>query len=548
MRRSYDAGREDRLSKPWGAASRAGDVPELDEIASVRERAWDLHRNNPYMRKAVSTVLGQILGCGLDPSPTAQLPDGDPHYEFRKPTLDLWRLWTPRCSALGLPGYGGVTWDTVAEQALREWLLSGEIFLRFRYMSPETMKRENRVVPFAVELLEAERLAEDTDLAKPVGNRGDSYIWRGIEYQRREGLFDRRVAYHFYDYHPADPRPIDNNTLTRRIPANEILHLYVADRPGQQRGVSPAASVVFWLRDIKDYQENELVASAVAACVAMAIKRTGGAPGFNGLNTPSGGDSADKDGNRYTRMQPGMVMNLNPGEDIEGFNPNRNNSDVVNFVTHLLRGVAAGLPGVKASSLTGDYKGLSYTSEKAADNDCWRVVERMQEWFVECLHQPVFERLIEDAVANGYYAERGLDMTLIDFKTNRHRYVTAKWNGPVPKSVNPGVDIKAAQLAIEAGLSSHEVEAAAQGMTTDELIEQEVEYLHKREPLDKLQLANAKKQAEVQAIAKPQPLAGQPKPAGKPKGPTSNGGKEGNIGQNKSKGRDAAELTDFPEH
>lgn len=530
IRRSYDAGKTDRSTWAWRAQQQSGESPDVHEIQQARWRAWDLYRNNPYARRAVRSIVNKVLGCGLDPQSLATKPSGEADDRFRELARLLWLTFTPKSDARGLPGRGGLNWEQQAQQALVEWIVSGEVLIRRRTLPERICKRENRRLDFAVELISCERLVEYTTApggASPIPIPAGHYLWRGIEFDGE----DRRVAYHIWDHHPNDPRPTAWQRTSKRLPAEEILHVYAPDRPDQQRGVTQFTTNLLQLRDVGDYQENEMEASLVSSCVAMGVTTDGAVR--PGLLTPTGGRGTDADGNQLARMQPGMIVPLQPGEKIEGFNPSRPTSGAENFLTHMLRGVAVGFAGLKASTLTGDYRGASFSAEKAADNDAWADIEQVQEWFASTLCQPVYEWLLDAGVFDGWFDGTDVPLSAESYQQHRERLVAAAWNGPTPKSINPAVDVKAATMRIEAGLSNHEIEAAALGYTTDEIVEGQKRYLQlkKESGLADMELADAKAKAESHG---PPPLPSQG--GKKPPGPSSNGGPEGNIGQNKKRG------------
>jgi capsid protein len=68
------------------------------------------------------------------------------------------------------------------------------------------------------------------------------------------------------------------------------------------------------------YLDNELQASAVASCFTVAIKTE---TPLGDLADPDGGSPVDSAGNKQRYIEPGMVMELNPGESVEGINPGR---------------------------------------------------------------------------------------------------------------------------------------------------------------------------------------------------------------------------------
>jgi len=123
----------------------------------------------------------------------------------------------------------------------------------------------------------------------------------------------------------------------------------------------------------------------------------------------------------------------------------------------MLRGVTAGLPGVKSSTVIGDYRNSSFSSEKSADNDIWPEVMALQDWFASGFCQPIYEAVVKAAALSGYFGE---SFDVSDFQSNPSRYLDAKWQGPVSQSINPEKDVNAAALRMQHGLSSPQMECA----------------------------------------------------------------------------------------
>ena len=511
--RYLDAGRLDRTTKPWDTKPQAGDEPDLGQIRRSRSRAWHLFRNNQYISKAVRTIVSEVVGTGLIPNPLAVNPNGTENTELRKRIRKLWKIWNKSPSYHGLPGQGGCGWSYLCAQALREVVLSGEVLCRKLILSEEEARTQHRLSRFVVELIESERLAEDYSFSSASrasqssrangtveGNVEGKIVFRGIEYSDT----GQRLAYWIRDYHPNDLRIGLNIFNLRRIPASEIIHLYIPDRPSQNRGITWLAPVLLQARDVSDYQQNELMASAVAACVALAITRLPSATPF-GLATPTSGDVLDVDGNRISRLQPGLALSLNPGESISGFNPLRPVDGVEDFSNHLVRGVATGLPAIKASSLTGDYRRSSFSSERSAENDIWREVNLLQDWFACNFCQPLYEALLEVELMEVYdFANPEVVANITD----------AIWSGPVPKSINPEDDQAASVLSIQSGTSSRQIEAAKSGYDWKMLLEHEKEYEDARAKL-------GLKPKTLQALpepdeSEPDESAKSSKPNGKP--------------------------------
>jgi lambda family phage portal protein len=452
--RDLDAGRDNRLTERFQNKASSGEQRNWRHVRNARERAWQLYENNVYARKLVRMAIAQIIGCGLKPESQAS-KNGKPDNEFRNRAKTVWSHFDRTQK-----------FTQQLHLALQEVILSGEVLLHRRYRSDGS---------YTVDLVACERLIEDAVVARQLpGVSRENYVYRGIEFSPT----GERVAYHVYDYHPQDPRMFTFRDVPRRILASDMIHLYRKDRPDQIRGYTWLAPAILQLRDIQDYQENEMVAATVGACVVAAITRQPSSSYAGGLNTPARSSGYDKDGNPITEMQPGMFLSdLAPGERIEGFNPQRPNSQAEAFITHLLRGLASCLPGIKASSITNDYRESSFSSEKSADNDAWREIEVVQEWLCQEVCQPVYEDVMRVAVFSGAFDEA------MDFRrfspsdvTDSASYLAADWSGPVAISINQKDDEEASRMAIENGTSSPQIEAASRGRNAFELAEQKAAY------------------------------------------------------------------------
>ncbi|WP_166820511.1 phage portal protein [Thalassoroseus pseudoceratinae] len=461
--RQLEAGKLDRTTASWAAQAAAGDISRVDVIQRLRQRAWYEFRNNMYANKAVRAIVSRLIGNGVSPESIAVNPQGEPLAEFRTKARKLWDRFCREPSDLGRPGRGGITFHELSAQVLTEVICSGECFLRLRRISKEEQAARNLRLPLTIQVIEAERVSEAAIMTEPT--KDGTVIFRGIELDADTG---KRLAYHVYSRHPNHPLGDSRNYKTVRIQADEILHVYVQQRPSQLRGFSWLSPVLLNLRDINDYQFNELVASAVSSCIALAITREP-TSGSLGLQATTGGDNTDSDGNAITRIQPGTLLQLNPGEKLDGFDPNRPAKAAENFINHLLRGVAAGLPGVKSSQITGDYRASSFSSERSAENDIMPEIQSLQNWFYMSAHQPIYEAVIDTGVMAGYFGnvpnDQSGDLCLCD----------AVWRGPVSKSINPNQDENASMGAIKNGTSSAQIEAARKGHDWRKVIEENAE-------------------------------------------------------------------------
>lgn len=441
-----------------------GDYRQSGNLTRLRNRSWDAWRRNPHGRKIGRTISSQVMGSGLTPQFLAEDVEGTRDDEIRADCDRLWMLFAKNCHPWNKVGAGGYNWRQLCDQMARELVFSGELFLRHVKLTNSEKKSTGRKVRYGVEIIESERLP-DTDRVTSEAAPGNK-IFRGIELDPN----GRRVAYHIEKANSDHPSYRNLwKTDTVRVPVDDITHVYVSDRPSQIRGVPLTEPILDRLREIADYEENELIASLVAACATLVVTRRSGA-GRLSLNTPTNEDSTDANDNQISRLQPGTMITIADGDKVEGFNPGRPNTGTEGFVNHMLRGVATAMPGVKSSTLIGDYRESSFSSEKAADNDCWEETRWLQNFFAAYC-QIIWENLLEVAVMDGFF--KGLSIQDLE---EDEGYKSAQWNGPVPKSINPKDDADAAGELITLSLSSVQDECAKLGVNWRDVLKKKADF------------------------------------------------------------------------
>lgn len=468
--RSLDAGKVNR-SMPRAPKAEGPNASNLSQLANARYRAWEVLENNPYAGKAKRQLHGRVIGSGISPQSAAVMDNEEAQETFRSQAERLWEDFSKKPDWLGAPGLGGRTLGEIQRQIITELCGNGEVFVRFRYVSTKEQERLGLAIPLLLELIEADRLVEN-----PVGplKPTEAMVFRGIEFDSSM----RRVSYWVYKTNPHDMFPLGWSMKFEKIPANEVLHIFDPLKVGQIRGTPMFSSVIKTLQSVEDSTENEIMAGSVAACVSMVIKTMPGS-GLAGLNPPTGKATVDEDGNRLKRLQPGAIFELNPGEDVVPFNPGRPNSQAEQFFNFLLRSISVGVPGIKSSSITSDYRSSSFSSEKSAENDCWREIEPLQDLVTSHFLQPVWEKVLRFGVIEGRFG----GMRTSDFDRHSVELCRCHWGGPVPKSINPTDDENASALAIATGTSSLQRECSARGVDWKDILKEQEAVKGEREKL-----------------------------------------------------------------
>jgi lambda family phage portal protein len=426
-------------------------------LDSLRAQSWDLYRDNPACRKIVRSLEAKVIGKGMHPESLAMNFDGTPNVEFRQRSMQLWEELQSGFDARGLPGKGGLTMGCQQRLALRTVVLSGDTLYRLKPISKAEQEKRNLPVALVLQLIDSCRLADESEIPARELSSGHT-LFRGIEFNAKE----ERVAYWIKNTSQLDSAMTPATAV--RVPVEKMGHLFVEEDIDQARGVPWFSSAILRARRTDDLEYNVLTASAMASCMVAAYSKPTGATKL-GLNSngeynstsADGTDLTDSDGNSISKIQPGMVVNKGKDGSFELLSPNQPNMNPEAFVQHLQRGTAAALPGIKASTVTGDYRNSSFSSERSADNDCWPELSIVQDWFASSYCQPVWETVLRTAIMEGYFD--GI-VSAEEFQAAPGRFCAANWQGPVALSINPKDDAAAASARISGGLSSLQMECA----------------------------------------------------------------------------------------
>ncbi|MCJ4496930.1 phage portal protein, partial [Klebsiella pneumoniae] len=200
---------------------------------------------------------------------------------------------------------------------------------------------------------------------------------------------------------------------TKRVDAENMLHLKFVRRLHQTRGTSLLSGVLMRLSALKEYEDAELTAARIAAALGMYIKKGDG---------QSWDENAGKDDDRELNIQPGIIYDdLLPGEDIGMVKSDRPNPNLETFRNGQLRAVSAG-SRLSFSSTARNYNGTysAQRQELVESTDGYLI---LQDWFIGAVTRPMYRAWLKMAVASGQITlPRGLDIESL---------YTAVYSGPV---------------------------------------------------------------------------------------------------------------------
>jgi len=418
LRRSYEGARLGRRTEGWVAAGTGANAEIGPAIARLRDRSRDLVRNNPYAAKAVQAVVSNLVGTGI--MPRARTGDAGISDAADK----LWARFAGACDADGLTDFYGL--QALVVRAMAE---SGECLIRIR----ERRIEDGLPVPLQLQLLEPDHL----DTGKTGEIAGGGFVVQGVEFD----ALGRRRAYWLFPVHPGEVATFRKVSLvSKRVPAEGVLHLFERLRPGQVRGVPWFAPVILKLRDLDEYDDAELVRKKIEACFAAFVT------GSEDEET-LGMAATDAEGRRVESFEPGMIEYLAPGKDVKFAAPSASGG-YAEYMRVQLHAIAAGV-GLTYELLTGDLSQVNYSSIRAGLIEFRRRMEALQwQLLVPGLCQPVWRRFVMTAQAVGALPEGDIE---------------AEWTAPRFEAVDPLKDVQADILAVRAGLMTLKEAIARQG-------------------------------------------------------------------------------------
>ncbi|WP_018991295.1 phage portal protein [Aromatoleum toluclasticum] len=399
---------------------RAGAGPNADHAADapmLRHRARSLVQNNPYARKALDSLVANVVGDGIVPESRAKRASD------RKVIDALWAEWAVQCDADGRADFNGLV-----AQAYRAMEQDGEVLIRLRTRRPE----DGLAVPLQLQVLEIDYLDSTRNAAK--GEAGGPII-SGVELNS----IGRVAAYWLFDSHPGDKNlGARQSASSRRILSESVIHLFAPDRPGQARGITRFAPVIARMRDLAIYEDAELARKQNEALLSVIVSGDGAdfaVPGA-GESVAAAQDRAALFGNLGS-LAPGAVLATN-GQNVTVAQPAAVGG-YAEYVRVQLYALAAGL-GVTYEMLTGDLSLVNFSSARVGLLEFRRAASQRQ-WhvLVPRLLWPIWRAFVDAAVLVGKL--RAADTAV-------------EWTPPKWQYVNPQQDAKADAMEIESGMSS----------------------------------------------------------------------------------------------
>lgn len=430
--RKFEAAAVNRLTASWLAGSASMDEDLRRDLDATRNRSRDLFKNDAYAAKFGRMVRNNVVGAqGFILQAAAVEPDGKPDAAANKA---IENAWYRQCRPGNFDTTGKLSgddfWRTVAITLPRD----GEVLIR------KVRGAGRGEFGYQLQLLDVARLDTNYNV-EAVGT--SNAIIMGVEVD----AYRKPVAYHlFKSLRPGLHRERE------RVPAEEILHLFVPWDAEQTRGIPWMHAGMHLLRQLGGYREAAVIAARVGATKMGFYVRKGDDP-------PPGAGEPDAAGNFTQSAEPGSFDVLPDGYGLESWDPAYPHEQFDTFCKAALRGISSAF-GVAYPSLGNDLEGVNFSSIRSGvleEREEWMVI---QSWLIAVALVPVFEdwlawALMRSAIRlpNGSALPAGK----ID------KFLEHTWQGRRWAWVDPKKDIDASVTAIENNLASPQQIAAQTG-------------------------------------------------------------------------------------
>lgn len=436
--RNYDAGSGARLNAGWRVGNSSAEMTDRPSRDIVRARARDLERNSDIMNSLLSANRRNIIGAGY------RLQAKSPNASTNKELEKLWNKW---CKARNCDVTGTQSLNQMLRMAVTRKKIDGGILFIKCYTS-------DGMIPFKLQMVEVDEL----DTMQTGTNTNGNRVIGGIEYNR----YNRPVGYYIRQY------GIDGFTLEepKYVKSDDVIFYYTKRRPSQIREMSDMAPTMTRIRDTNEFMTAVSVKERIAACLSVFIKKT--VPTV-GLGRNAAAENAAKHEYDGKTLTPGMIKELNAGDDVEVVNPTGQGSDATSFTKLQQRMIGAG-QGLSYEATSRDMSETNYASARqGAIEDELTYQEEIEQ--ILAILDEIYETFVISCYLAGKIKVRG------DFFAKKDDYFEHEWIKSPKKWIDPLKESSATKTALNTGQKTFKEVAAENGRDWRQQIDDNIEVI-----------------------------------------------------------------------
>lgn len=433
-RGNYDSSDTGRLQSQWNTQNLSAEMTDRYERDVVRARARDLERNSDVMNSLLRTFKRNVIGSGL----LVRIATGDTELDQ---TLE--RLWSQWCKRKNCDVTGQQSFSQMIRMCVQRKITDGGILIIKRYTS-------QGVIPLQLQVLEVDEL--DSTQLQP--KKKENKVVGGIEYNR----WNRPEGYWIRQY------SIDGYTLANPVylDAKDVIFYFSKKRPSQIREMSDLSDTLTRIKDMNEFMTAVTLKEKIAACLAVFIKRLN-PPGLPGR----GGKTEHSVQYEGKRIVPGMIMELNTGDEAQMLNPVSQGADATSFIKMQQRMVASA-KGVSYEAVTRDMSETNYASARQSMIEDDLTYEEERELLTDCFLDEVYESFVISCWLKGLISP-------VNFWEKKENYLRHEWVTRPKRWIDPYKEANANGIALKTGQKTFQQICAENGRDWKKVLDEMAE-------------------------------------------------------------------------
>lgn len=438
--RNYDAGNYERPNQNWRIFNQSAEVTDRYSRDTVKARARDLERNSDIMNSVSGAFKRNIVGGGF------RVQAKTDEAELNKKIEKAWERW---CKKQNCDVTGRQSLNQIIRMAVQRKKIDGGILFVKRYT-------KDGFVPFKLQMIETDELDSSTVWPKHKGNK----VAGGIEYNewnRPVGYFIRQ--YDIDGYGQREPVWVD---------AEDVIFYFSIRRPSQLREMSDMAQTIPRIRDITEFMTAVAVKERILSCLAIFIKKGLPITGMGNANPGRFNGSEKKTSYEGKLLSPGMIKEMNVGDEVQVVNPSGQGADATSFTKLQQRLIGAG-QGISYEATSRDMSESTYSSARQGMIEDDLTYREEKELLLEVLDE-IYETFIISAVLCG-------ELSIPHFWEEKARYLSHEWTQEPKPWIDPKKEADADSTALKTGQKTFKQIAAENGRDWQDQINDMAEVL-----------------------------------------------------------------------
>ena len=424
MLRMINAANTGRLEASWAVTPTTVDAMIYKEWNTLVARSRDQAENNDHAAKFLSLCEINVVGpTGFTMKSQVKDPSGKPDLVAQGAVESAW-------AEFGEIGNFDVTGTLsradVEKLAIKSVAMDGEFIAVHRY-GPE--------FPHGYALQVIDPVTLDPCHFEKLTN--GNVVRHGIEFNGN----GKPVAYHFKEVDERQIGYVQAIRATQRIPAENIIHIFLPERVGQKRGLPWMRTALWRMKMLNGFEDAAITKARLGASAA----------GF--FTTDENTDPDEEYDLPMEAGEPGQFYDIGNRKFVQ-WDPQFPSNEFDPFVKAMLRSISSGLK-VSYNNLASDLTSVNFSSIRQGALDEREVWKALQEWMIGQWSKKVFTNWLAVALLNQKITvpnKVGVMRPLPFKKLEKYRPVA--FRGRRWAWIDPNAEMKATELALGMKLMS----------------------------------------------------------------------------------------------